>query len=155
MLTDRSSFEVAVLNGVVWAVGWHEQGYCRAGMRRSAARGFIGPTCIWHAVVFVLRCSVGSYEPSADITTSVISALLCRAVNVWTRRAINGSQEVKRCHFGLAVFRGQLWAGKNEDGEIVSSCEYLDVATNTWMAGPPMTWAVGGGVQRLCVAVIS
>ena len=68
---------------------------------------------------------------------------------------------VGRIYFGLAVFRGQLWAvgGRDEDDETLSSCEYLDVATNTWVAGPPMTtprsfhglavlngqlWAVGG-----------
>ena len=64
-------------------------------------------------------------------------------------------------NFAVAVFRGQLWVvgGSDEEGEVVSSCEFLDVASNTWMAGPAMNtprqthslavldgelWAVGG-----------
>ena len=61
------------------------------------------------------------------------------------------------------MFRDQLWAvgGANKPGveRAVSSCEFLDVASNTWMVGPSMNnprhshslavlngelWAVGG-----------
>ena len=41
---------------------------------------------------------------------------------------------VGRHSFGLSVFRDQLWA--MGEGESLNSCEYLDRATNTWMAGP-------------------
>ena len=68
---------------------------------------------------------------------------------------------VGRFDFGLTVFWGQLWAvgGETEDLKTLSSCEYLDAASNTWMAGPSMNtaryihglavvdgqlWAVGG-----------
>ena len=67
-----------------------------------------------------------------------------------------------RCGCGLALFRGQLWAvgGHDDEKNILSSCEYLDTASNTWMTGPPLNhsrcflglavldgdlWAVGGG----------
>ena len=73
----------------------------------------------------------------------------------WVNGGFNG------CRYCLAVFRGQLWAvgGLNEHGASLSSCEYLDAASNKWMAGPPMItpryshglavvdgqlWAVGG-----------
>ena len=87
--------------------------------------------------------------------------MTCERLDTAINRWVSGPAiTVGRTYFGLAVFRGQLWAvgGDGADGAL-SSCEYLDVATNTWMAGPPLNapryghglavlngqlWAVGG-----------
>ena len=70
--------------------------------------------------------------------------------------------DVIRNSFALKVFYGQLWVvggWDNDNGDTLDSCEYLDAASNTWMAGPSMItgrrghglavldgylWAVGG-----------
>ena len=64
-----------------------------------------------------------------------------------------------RGEFGLAVHNGELWAVGGTVNSVVSSCERLDQASGTWVAGPNMTsarfhfglvvhngelWAVGG-----------
>ena len=83
------------------------------------------------------------------------------ATNRWVRgphMALTRIDEIR--NFAVAVFRGQLWLVGGRDPYLaVARCHYLDTASNTWMAGPPLNtprfahslavldgelWAVGG-----------
>ena len=62
-------------------------------------------------------------------------------------------------------YRGQLWVVGGFNPDQLDSCEYLDAASNTWMAGPLMNtprynhglavldgqlWAIGGDDLHSC-----
>jgi len=174
MLTKRCSFGVVVLDGELWAVGGFSM-RSRYGMdvlrsceRLNSVTGtwVAGPhlltTRYGHRVVLFRGdlWAVGGHWGFGPRRATLLT--FCERLDTASNRWVPGpAMTVGRAYFGLAVFRGQLWAvgGMGADGKALSSCEYLDVATNTWMAGPPLNvlrydhglvvlngqlWAVGG-----------
>ena len=137
MATARSDLGVGVINRKVWVTG----GMDSVGRTLSSCEHLDAVTSTWiagpdmtkphegHHVV-VLRGELWVVAPG-DGSTERIDAV----ANRWVRAP---DHTLTRTRFAVAVFRGQLWAvGGRRGSEGIASCEFLDVASNTWMAGAP------------------
>ena len=138
MVTKRMNPAVGVLNGEVWAIGGDSgrSGDLSSCERLDAVTGtwIRGPDMTMLRVGHHVAVLCGELWVVARDCRS--TERLDSATNRWVRGPDN---PLTRDSFAVAVFRGQLWVvgGSDEEGEVVSSCEFLDVASNTWMAGPP------------------
>ena len=159
MSTDRSNFGVATFNGELWVLGGLTS---RTRLRSCERIDTVTGTWVPGPDMFVARVNhrVAVFDGELwAVGGHDRTSATCERLDTASNRWVPGPAMALACccWFGLAVFRGQLWAVA--EFESLSSCEYLDVATNSWIEGPRMTtprqylglavlngclWAVGG-----------
>ena len=160
MLTERFDPLVGVLNGELWALGGCDSTYSPVSSceRLDASGTWVpGPDMLWTSPCSHVVVLHGELWVFGLLSTQRLDM----ATNRWIR-CTHTTPNNRDCYV-LAVFKGQLWAvGGIHDGRldtVLSSCQYLDTPTNTWIEGPRMNtpryghglavldgqlWAVGG-----------